>query len=127
METNQTDINKIKMYEQYFNVSIQKFESLNRRFISIAIIDLRLIGLLLMAIGFIAKVKNSMIPKSQRELLSSNEFISILIIGAVLLILGSYFRVKVIQENRKAIDEAAKNSKGILERWEMGIINYASH
>lgn len=110
---------EIKLYESFIDISINKFESLNKRFVAIDIIDLRLVGLLIFAIAIIGKIKGAS-SKNPREIFTPEEFIAIIAIGTLLLILGSYFSVRKIQENRKMVDEATRNFVGKLqkEKWE---------
>jgi hypothetical protein len=64
--------------------------------------DLRMLGIVLILISFVLKILPT---RSGIPILESSEFIVVLIIGTVFLILGTYFNVKNMQQQRNLIEK----------------------
>jgi len=64
------------------------------------LLDLRILGLIFIIIAFTLKV---MQKKYCINILEPIEFITVFMVGTILIILGTYFNIKDVQEDRKLI------------------------
>lgn len=66
------------------------------------ILDLRITGVILLVISISTKFLPTL---NNDQILETSEFITIFIVGTLLLILGTYFNSKELQEGRKVIEK----------------------
>lgn len=106
--TSGTKDEPIHRYEKVLQVTADALNKLseNEKFY-----DIRLIGLVLMAVGLFFKLT----PLPVRRQLATTEFILIFSMGALLLMIGSYFKTKNEREKRETVVKAGETA---MNGWE---------